>query len=154
VVFTGSGRSTMAAHRILLIEDETGARQALESLLGEEGYDVCSAATGRAGLDRMRDFQPDTVVCDFLLPDIDGLQVLRQVRRNGGSEVTFIVMTAGCGGEAAERTVELEADFFFKKPVDLRRLRRVLEDPSSGLSTGVHHGMNGKGATHEPPGRS
>jgi CheY-like chemotaxis protein len=144
----------MAAQRILVIEDEPGARQALESLLGEEGYSVCSAATGRSGLERIREFRPDTVVCDFLLPDIDGLQVLRSARANGGADITFIVMTAGCGGEEAEDTVEREADFFFKKPVDLRRLRRVLGDPPSSRSEGVHGGTNGKGATHGIPGRS
>ena len=117
----------MAAKRILLIEDEAGAREAMESLLSEEGYQVCAADTGARGLAALYDFHPDTVVCDFRLPDTDGLQVLRHVRRAAGRGVTFIVMTAGCGGADAERALEREADFFFRKPIDLPRLRLALE---------------------------
>ena len=117
----------MAAKRILLIEDEAGAREALVSLLAEDGYEVCAAGSGALGLARLYDFRPDTVVCDFRLPDTDGLEVLRHVRRTVGGGVTFIVLTAGCGGEDAERAVRREADFFFRKPVDLGHLRRALE---------------------------
>jgi CheY-like chemotaxis protein len=117
----------MTAKRILLIEDEAGAREALESLLLEEGYQVSSAATGARGLAELYDFHPDTVVCDFRLPDTDGLQVLRHVRRAEGPGVTFIVLTAAAGGGEAERELEREADYFFRKPIDLPRLRRVLE---------------------------
>lgn len=117
----------MAARRILVIEDETGAREALKSLLDEEGYTVCTAESGRGGLARMDDFQPDTVVCDFYLPDIDGLQVIRSVRRLGDGPITVIVITAGCGGEESERVLRHEADHFFQKPLDLRRFRAVLQ---------------------------
>jgi len=121
----------MAARRILVIEDEPGAREALESLLAEEGYTVTSAASGEAGLRRLGEFHPDTVVCDYYLPDTDGLQILRQVRREAGEGVTFIVITAGCGGDGMERQLESEADYFFQKPVDLARLRGALEDDAS-----------------------
>lgn len=115
----------MAAPRILLIEDEAGARDALGSLLAEDGYVVCTAATGQAGLECLPHFRPDTVVCDFSLPDVDGLQVLRQTRALA-RDVAFIFLTADCGGGEAERLLRAEADFFFPKPLDLARFRRVL----------------------------
>lgn len=121
----------MAAQRILVIEDETGAREALKSLLDEEGYTVCTAETGRAGLERLGEFHPDTVVCDFYLPDIDGLQVVRAIRSSGAA-ATVIVITAGCGGEEAESVLRREADFFFQKPLDLGRFRDVLSRPGDG----------------------
>jgi len=114
------------ARRILLIEDETSALDALSSLLAEDGYTVCTATTGRAGLERLRDFRPDTVVCDFYLPDIDGLQVLRRTRATAQTPVVFILITAGCGGVESEAALRREADFFFQKPLDLARFRRVL----------------------------
>lgn len=117
----------MAAERILVIEDEAAAREALKSLLDEEGYTVVTADTGRRGLERVTDFHPDTVVCDFYLPDIDGLQVVRAVRALSDHGITVIVITAGCGGEEAEKTLRNEADFFFQKPLDLRRFRDVLQ---------------------------
>jgi CheY-like chemotaxis protein len=125
----------MAAERILVIEDEAGAREALKSLLDEEGYTVATAETGLRGLERLNEFHPDTVVCDFYLPDIDGLQVLRAVRSLSESGITVIVITAGCGGEEAESTLRREADFFFQKPLDLRRFRDVLQS-SRGSGTG------------------
>lgn len=117
----------MAARRILLIEDEPGAREALGSLLAEEGYTVCTAASGALGLERLREFRPDTVVCDFYLPDTDGLQILRRVREGHVEPVTFIIITAGCGGAEAEQLLQREADFFFQKPIDLTRFRNVLQ---------------------------
>jgi CheY-like chemotaxis protein len=117
----------MAAQRILVIEDEDGAREALESLLSEEGYTVATAENGEKGLMRLSDFHPDTVVCDFYLPDTDGLQILRRVRDVAGRAVTFIVITAGCGGPDAESVLQREADFFFQKPLDLARFRLALQ---------------------------
>lgn len=127
----------MPAQRILVIEDETGAREALKSLLDEEGYTVCTAEDGRRGLERLTDFRPDTVVCDFYLPDIDGLQIVRAIRSAGTRGITVIVITAGCGGEEQESTLRREADFFFQKPLDLRRFRDVLQAgaaPAEALS--------------------
>jgi two-component system nitrogen regulation response regulator NtrX len=118
----------MAAERILVIEDEAGAREALKSLLDEEGYTVATAENGLRGLERLSEFHPDTVVCDFYLPDIDGLQVLRAARSLSEQGITVIVITAGCGGEEAERTLRREADFFFQKPLDLHRFRDVLQN--------------------------
>ena len=126
----------MAARRILVIEDEAAAREALKSLLDEEGYTVATAESGKRGLEQLSAFHPDTVVCDFYLPDIDGLQVIRAVRSLSGG-ITVIVITAGCGGEEAERTLRREADFFFQKPVDLRRFRAVLQAARDGNGTGA-----------------
>jgi CheY-like chemotaxis protein len=117
----------MAAQRILLIEDETSARDAMASLLADEGYTVCTAGTGAAGLARVDDFRPDTVVCDFRLPDINGLQVLQRIRAALGRGVRFIVITAGCGNPDAEEEVRREADIFLQKPVNLAALGRALQ---------------------------
>ncbi|HEU0012916.1 MAG TPA: response regulator [Longimicrobium sp.] len=117
----------MAAERILVIEDEAGAREALKSLLDEEGYTVCTAESGAHGLQRLGDFNPDTVVCDFYLPDTDGLQILRHIRSRADEPITVIVITAGCGGEDAETVLRSEADHFFQKPLDLARFRHALQ---------------------------
>lgn len=117
----------MAAQRILVIEDEPAARDALGSLLAEEGYEVCTADTGRKGLERLRDFRPDTVVCDYYLPDMDGLQILRQVRSAFKDAIVFIFITAASGGHEVESVLRREADFFFRKPLDLSSFRRALK---------------------------
>lgn len=128
----------MAARRILVIEDEPGARDALESLLAEDGYTVCTAESGQLGLERLRDFHPDTIVCDFYLPDIDGLQVLRAVRAGGQPPVTFIVITAGGAGEEAEKALRREADVFLQKPFDLPTFRRALQQSTARRTRELH----------------
>jgi CheY-like chemotaxis protein len=138
----------MAAQRILVIEDEAGAREALQSLLMEDGYTVCTAESGRRGLERLREFRPDTVVCDFYLPDTDGLQVLRQIRASGEPDVTVIVITAGCGGEERETVLRREADYFLTKPLDLGRFRDVLQSAHGGPPPAAN---GGNGAS--PPAR-
>ncbi len=117
----------MAKHRVLVVEDDSGAREALGSLLSDEGFLVRTAPSGSAGVECAREFAPETVVCDFCLPDFDGLQVLRAVRAMRAG-VYFIMLTAGCGDGGAERALRREANLFLDKPIDLARLRAVLRE--------------------------
>ena len=135
----------MAAQRILLIEDEPCARDALGSLLAEDGYTIRTAATGLDGLEMVQDFKPDTIVCDFLLPDINGLEVLRRVRALAHHSVTFIVVTGGGSRADVEAALRQEADLFIEKPINLARFRHVLKHvlpPSMQLRSqrGTLHG--------------
>ena len=130
---------------VLVIEDETSSREALESLLLEEGYLVRTASNGYAGLLAFRDFTPDVVLCDYYLPDIDGLRLLRAIRASG-SRVRFILLTAGLGGVQGERALRDEADAFLGKPVDLEELQRALHDFSDPGQT--LHATITKGAPH------
>ena len=130
----------MSVQRVLIIEDEVSSREALESLLIEEGYSVRTASTGLAGLDSYRDFHPNTVVCDYHLPDIDGLHVLRAIREHDESDVRIIMVTAGLSGEAAERELRAEADAFLGKPIDLDQLTHALR--AHGASPGGGEFLN------------
>src|SRR5680860_527989 len=127
----------MPARRVLVIEDEPGARDALGNLLAEEGYDVRTAASGSDGLDFLVDFDPDTVVCDFYLPDIDGLEVLRRVREKAAPGVLFIVMSAACGGAESEALVTEKADYFLKKPIDVAEFRRLLKNHPARIASAI-----------------
>lgn len=115
----------IAAPRILVIEDDDGAREALASLLVEDGYAVCTAGTGLGGLERAGSFHPHAIVCDFSLPDIDGLEVMRRLRAER-DDLFIIVVTAGRYGPLRERDLRAEADVFLDKPVDLSLLRSAL----------------------------
>lgn len=116
----------MPIQKVLLIEDDNGARDALGYLLSEEGFSVRTAASGEAGLECAREFEPDVIVCDYYLPDIDGLQVLRCLRADRGG--AFIIMVTGGGCRRSEEAaLREEADLFLDKPVDLSRLRSALQ---------------------------
>ena len=123
----------MAARRVLLIEDNAGARFGLGSLLSDDGYNVMTAPTGERGLACASEFDPDIVVCDFTLPGMDGLQVLRKLREMS-RRVFFVVLTAGCGDDRIEAALRAEADVFLRKPVDLPRFRAILESGPGGFA--------------------
>ena len=115
--------------RILLIEDDPRLAGLVTEYLGEAGFVVSTAATGRAGLDRIGREPYDAVVLDLMLPDIDGLEVCRQLRASS-SEVPVLMLTAR--GDTMDRVVGLEigADDYMPKPFEprelLARLRAIL----------------------------
>jgi DNA-binding response OmpR family regulator len=115
--------------RILLIEDDSRLAGMVAEYLGEAGFHVSTAATGRAGLARIGREPYDAVVLDLMLPDIDGLEVCRQLRATS-SEVPVLMLTAR--GDTMDRVVGLEigADDYMPKPFEprelLARLRAIL----------------------------
>lgn len=122
------------AQRVLVIEDETSSREALESLLQEEGYIVRSAPNGRSALACYAEFLPDTIVCDYYLPDLDGLSVMRLIRAIDDRPVRFIMVSAGMSDAADERALHREADVYLRKPIDLTELAQAL-DPTAPATT-------------------
>ena len=78
--------------KVLLVEDDPGARQGLELALRRLGYQVRPAETGEAALDGIRQDTVDVVVLDVMLPGLDGFEVCRRLRR--GSDVPVIMLTA------------------------------------------------------------
>src|SRR5688572_32237083 len=106
----------MQPQRVLIIEDETSAREPLASLLWEEGYVVETAASGIAGLEASQSFAPDIVICDYYLPDINGVEVLQQIRTGQKSPARFIVITAGLVARQDEDFLKNEANAFLAKP--------------------------------------
>lgn len=115
----------LAVPRVLVIEDDDGARSALACLLADDGYDVCTAGTGLGGIARARQFRPHAVVCDYSLPDVDGLEVMRRLRA-AYPDLFFIMVTAGRFDPVGEQHLRAEADVFLDKPVDLSALRTAL----------------------------
>src|SRR5689334_8875016 len=77
--------------RVLVVDDEPSITDAVATALGYEGFDVETAANGRAALARIEDFRPDLVVLDIMLPDLDGIAITRRLRRDGiGVPVLFL----------------------------------------------------------------
>jgi len=126
--------------RILLIEDDPRLAGLVTEYLGEAGFVVSTAATGRAGLDRIGREPYDAVVLDLMLPDSDGLEVCRQLRASS-SEVPVLMLTAR--GDTMDRVVGLEigADDYMPKPFEprelLARLRAILRRRPSARGSDV-----------------
>ena len=110
----------MSSARILVVDDEPTISNLVASYLRKEGYEVVTAADGPAGLKAARSLQPDLVVLDIMLPGMDGLEVLAQLRRD--SDVYVILLTARA--EELDRILGLSvgADDYVTKPFSPREL--------------------------------
>jgi DNA-binding response OmpR family regulator len=119
---TGFARtiSVVARERILMVDDEASIRELVVPVLRTEGFDVDEADDGETALELFRRRPHDLVVLDLRLPGIDGLEVLREIRRVSTAYV--IVLTART--EEADRVVGLElgADDYVTKPFSPREL--------------------------------
>jgi len=109
------------AETILLIEDDPSIRQGLELNLSLEGYRVIACSDGERGLELARERKPGLIVLDLTLPKLDGLTVLRAVRRED-KDVPIVILSAR-GQEAAKvEGLSLGADDYVTKPFGLKEL--------------------------------
>ena len=107
--------------RVLVVDDEPAVRAALERALRLDGYDVELAADGLEGLRAIASSPPDLVILDVLMPEVDGLDVSRRVRR-AGDRTPILMLTAR--DEVADRVRGLDAgaDDYLVKPFALEEL--------------------------------
>lgn len=104
---------------VLVIEDEPEMRRNVVRLLELEDYQVLSAANGRDGLDLIREHRPDLVLCDVMMPDLDGREVLQAVREEASLRaIPFIFLTARGEKSDQREGMNLGADDYLTKPVD------------------------------------
>src|SRR5271165_2348294 len=108
--------------RILVVEDEPAIALGLEDDLRMEGYEVEVVATARNALQRTRDSVFDLIVLDIMLPDRDGFEVCRSLRRDG-LRTPILMLTAKTQESEKVMGLELGADDYMTKPFGTRELR-------------------------------
>jgi DNA-binding response OmpR family regulator len=106
---------------ILIIDDEHDLLERLSSVLVKENYTVITAADGREGLDKLRDDRYDLILLDIMLPHIDGLKVLQEVRAAG---ITTPVLMLTAKGDIGDKVtgLNLGADDYLAKPFSIAEL--------------------------------
>ncbi len=111
--------------RILVVDDERHIRELLEIGLGDEGYEVRSAPDGQVGLRIARDWPPDAIVLDVMLPKIDGIALLPMFRKL--TEAPIVMLSAKA--ETNDKVVGLHggADDYVAKPFEMTELTARLE---------------------------
>ena len=129
-----------AAHRILVVEDNSDAREALALLLESWGHRVQQAADGLSGLETARADPPDIALIDVGLPGIDGYTLARELRHSPGcTAVRLIALSGYSRSQDRERGYESGFDTYLVKPVDPAHLRQALSEPQGGTSDSVLH---------------
>lgn len=139
--------------RLLVIEDNPDVRENIQEILELAGYEVHVAEHGKAGVEKALQLRPDLILCDIMMPELDGLGVLRILSKNPAtSGVPFIFLTAKADKEDFRRGMGLGADDYITKPFDdvmlldtielrLQRSQR-LRSSFDGTELGLQHFLN------------
>ena len=106
--------------KLLIVEDDAGISDFVIPELEHEGYETCLAVTGREALEKFEKEKPDLILLDIMLPELNGLEVLRRIRAN--STVPVILETAR--GETIDKIngLNLGADDYISKPFEIEEL--------------------------------
>lgn len=114
-------------NKILVIEDETTVRQNLLELLTYEDFNVISAENGHIGVHLANEEIPDLIICDVMMPELDGYGVLKILRQQPTtSTIPFIFLTAKCDKADVRQGMELGADDYLTKPFTRAELLRAI----------------------------
>ncbi len=114
----------MSGH-ILIVDDEKGILDALSAVLDDEGYTISTAENGSEALKKIKDDTPSVVLLDVWLPDIDGLEVLKEIK-DAYSGVAVIVMSGHGTIETAVRATKLGAYDYIEKPLSMERVHLIV----------------------------
>ena len=112
--------------KILIVDDEAGIVQEIKEFLGEEGYEVYTADTAKAGIKLIEELKPDVILIDVKLPDASGNEVLRACKEK--SPKTKTIMVTGYVVQTVMDEAELIGrDTFLQKPFNLVKIAEEIE---------------------------
>ena len=114
--------------RILIVDDERDFIELVQFRLATLGCEFIVANDGVQALSQARQFKPNLILLDILLPDLDGLSVCEILRRQPATKKIPIIFMSALSGDVTKRTVTMHAEDFFTKPLDLARLERRITD--------------------------
>lgn len=113
--------------KILVAEDHLDSRDALRALLEAFGYQVIEAVNGREAVAKALAERPDLILMDIMMPELDGFEATRQLRRHAQTSQTPIIAVTAMEG-AHQLAIQAGANDYVRKPVDIRRLVAKVHD--------------------------
>jgi len=119
------GAPARAGRKVLVVDDNADAADTLAQLLDLLGHQARTAGDGASALARFEEFQPEVVLLDIGLPDVDGYEVARRIRSLAGDEVQLVALTGFGQSEDKRRAAEAGFDQHWTKPVDPARLAEL-----------------------------
>lgn len=118
----------MGKPRVLYIEDNFDNMTLVKRVLEVEGYEVIEASTGSEGLVKASDSQPDIIITDINLPDIDGYEITSTLKRDKvTAHIPVIAMTANVMKKDRESVFEAGCDGYISKPINIDELPEQIE---------------------------
>ncbi len=118
---------------VLIVDDDPGICLALEKRVYDAGYAVKSAGNGYAAIEITETFKPHVIILDVRLPDMEGYEVCREIRKSAEGQTITVIFITGATDTAIDACYPKLAaaaggDFFFAKPYDTRIILRILDD--------------------------
>ncbi|MCS6905286.1 MAG: response regulator [Bacteroidia bacterium] len=121
-------KDKVAKYKILVIEDENALLLGIKDFLEEEGYQILTAENGRRGYELAIEEHPDLIICDVMIPEMNGYEVLKCIRRNPKTATTpFIFLTAKSTISDMRKGMELGADDYLTKPFSIEALLKTVQ---------------------------
>jgi DNA-binding NarL/FixJ family response regulator len=137
--------------RILVIEDEPEMRRNLVTILRLENYEVLAAEHGRAGVETARREKPDLILCDVMMPEMNGYEVLDALRADATTlAIPFIFLTAKGEKNDVRGGMNLGADDYLTKPVTKVDLLQTIRARLKRQSQQARPGFRPDFSSHEP----
>ncbi len=122
-----SNLAIKAMKKILAIEDEARTRNLLLEFLAIEGYNTAGAENGSIGVQKAQEELPDLVICDIVMPQLDGYGVLKALRQNSATAIVpFIFLSDKVSQADIRKGMELGADDYLTKPCTLKELLQAI----------------------------
>ncbi len=116
-----------SAKKILVIEDDATTRNIFLDGLQAEGFDTIGAKNGVSGIEQAQEHSPDLIICDIMMPDMDGYTVLTTLRQEPITAIIpFIFLTGSNTPEDVRKGMELGADDYLTKPCTVEQLLRAI----------------------------
>jgi two-component system, cell cycle response regulator DivK len=112
---------------ILIAEDHLDSRDAMRTLFEAFGYRVVEAVNGRQAVDLAIERQPDIILMDIMMPELDGFEATRELRRHPNTHSTPIIAVTAMEG-AQHLALQAGASDYVRKPVDIQRLVAKVKD--------------------------
>ncbi|MCB9452646.1 MAG: hybrid sensor histidine kinase/response regulator [Anaerolineaceae bacterium] len=113
--------------RILIVEDNASLRKDIVEMLGYEGFDVHEAENGRIGVNIARQYLPDLIICDIMMPELDGYGVLDELQTHPiTATIPFIFLTAKTDPYSTQQAQGKGANAFMTKPFEVENLMAVI----------------------------
>lgn len=114
--------------RLLVVEDDQMLRKNLLDLLEGEGYETYGAENGKVGLKIAKDILPDLILCDIVMPVMDGFELLDELQKDNSTKtIPFVFLTGKVEREYLRRGMDLGADDYLFKPFDIQELLNVIK---------------------------
>ncbi|HET9296395.1 MAG TPA: ATP-binding protein, partial [Candidatus Binatia bacterium] len=125
----GEKASFTPKYRILVVDDNRLSVQSTAIALGLMGHDLATACDGIEGIERARTFRPDVILMDIGLPDINGHETARRIRRQPGGKNIILIAVTGYGQEEdRRRSIEAGFDYHLVKPLNFAELKNKLSE--------------------------